>query len=232
MLESVPEGAERYEQELALQTALSVPLVVTTGYTSSEVERVFHRARDLCKLQEKNPQIFSVLYGLQRFSSMRGDFASHSDLAEQLQRVGQQTQDPASLLVVSMGCEAIYFWRGELETARTYFDQGLKLYDPTEAQALILRYGDDPSTLCGVWGSWILWLLGYPDQALRMVRDLQVTFDTSAHPVSLVMEHYGSAVLHGPRRDQEGLRSEGEALMTRTSAMPCGLHPTPRLVVR
>src|SRR5262249_10254344 len=64
LLETLPGTPERVQQELILQTALGVPLLATKGFGAPEVERVYARARELCRQVEDTSQLLSVLWGL------------------------------------------------------------------------------------------------------------------------------------------------------------------------
>src|SRR5262249_16383911 len=69
-----PDSPGRVQQELALQVALGVPLLLTKGQASPEVERIYHRARELCRQVGDTPQLFHVLLGLWRFYSNRAQY--------------------------------------------------------------------------------------------------------------------------------------------------------------
>ena len=58
-------------------------------------------------------------------------------------------------------------YMGNVAQGRAHFDQALALYDPHTHRPLATRFGQDvrEATLC--FRSWALWLLGYPEAALR-----------------------------------------------------------------
>ena len=49
VLTTLPDSPERNQHELALQVALGVPLTAVTSWGAPEVEKVYQRARELCK---------------------------------------------------------------------------------------------------------------------------------------------------------------------------------------
>ena len=63
LLTAFPDGPERTQQELALLTALGVPLVLTKGHAAPEVETTYARARELCRQLGDTPQLFSRIAG-------------------------------------------------------------------------------------------------------------------------------------------------------------------------
>jgi hypothetical protein len=56
---------------------------------------------------------------------------------------------------------------GNFVQARTHYDRGIAIYDPVEHRALATRFGHDTGVAIFCYRSWTLWLLGYPEAALR-----------------------------------------------------------------
>ena len=71
-LQTLPETAERTQQELLLQTTLGPALMITKGFAAPEVEHAYARARVLCQQVGETPQRFAVLRGLWQFYNGRG----------------------------------------------------------------------------------------------------------------------------------------------------------------
>src|SRR5262249_43641233 len=93
-----PEAPQRTPHRLTLSIALGAPLMATKGYGGPEVEQVYARARELCRQLGETPQLFPVLWGLQRFYLMRAEFLRARELGQQLLTLAQRVQDPALLL--------------------------------------------------------------------------------------------------------------------------------------
>src|SRR5918992_1372858 len=98
VLQTLPDTPERAQQELVLQTTLGPALMATKGFAAPEVERVYARARELCRHMADTPQLFPVLWGLWLFYEVRGELQTARELAEQLLSLAQCQQDPAPLL--------------------------------------------------------------------------------------------------------------------------------------
>jgi len=62
--------------------------------------------------------------------------------------------------------------RGEIAKARTHFDQAVALYDRAEQRSLATRFGEDQGVATLSMRPWVLWLLGYPEAALRDVESV------------------------------------------------------------
>ena len=63
-LQQLPDSPERAQQELALQIPLGAVLRATQAYGSSEVERAYLRACELCQQLGEPLQLSPVLYSL------------------------------------------------------------------------------------------------------------------------------------------------------------------------
>jgi len=64
VLNGLPKSQDRDVQELKLQTALGVPLVLTSDFGHSEVAKVYEKAWELCQQSGDTAQRFSVVHGL------------------------------------------------------------------------------------------------------------------------------------------------------------------------
>jgi predicted ATPase len=93
LLKTLPATQEHVQQELELQLALGNPLKVIKGYAAPEVERVYTRARELCRQAGETPQLFGVLAGLWVFYFDRAEYQTARELAEQCLRLAQRMQD-------------------------------------------------------------------------------------------------------------------------------------------
>ncbi len=185
LLQSLPDTAERSRQELDFQLALGPAWMAIKGYASPEVGETYTRARALCRQVGEAPQLFSVLCGLWVSHFVRAEHPRARALGEQLLDLAQSLHDPALLLEAHVALGAGLLHMGEPNAARSHLEQGIALYDPEQHRSRAFLYGQDP----GVAGlsncSMALWLLGYPDQALKRSREAIALAEECAHPFSL-----------------------------------------------
>ena len=74
---------------------------------------------------------------------------------------------------------------GNLSDGRDHIERSLALADPEQDGRLALHYGQDP-VMAGLAAlSWCLWLLGYPDQALRARNQSIIRAEEVRHPQTL-----------------------------------------------
>ncbi len=166
LLQTMAETPERAHQELTLQLALAPPLTITKGYTAPEVGAVSTRALALCRQLGNTPQLFPALRGAANFSVVRGELSTARELAERLLPLAQQARESVLLQEAHGVLGTVLMIVGEAALARSHYEQALSLYNPERRPAAIARYGED----VGVWRfgqlAHVLWVLGYPDQAL------------------------------------------------------------------
>jgi predicted ATPase len=74
---------------------------------------------------------------------------------------------------------------GEFASARTYLEAGIALYDPQQRPELVRLHGMDLGVICGAVNAFIIWLLGYADQARQCLDEVLVLARQHAHPYSL-----------------------------------------------
>ncbi|MGZ8444699.1 MAG: AAA family ATPase, partial [Candidatus Binatia bacterium] len=217
-VEMLPASAERERQELDLLLALGPALQSTKGLGAPEIEPVYTRARELCRRIGETSQLFPVLWGLWLLFLQRGDLQTARELGTQLFSLAQHVQDPDLLLQAHHALWATSFWFGELALARAHSDHGIALYDSQRHRSLAFLYGGhDPGVCCRDFGALALWLLGYPDQALKRCQDALTLAQKLSHPLSLAEVLGYAAWLHEFRREQEAVRERAEALLSLTN---------------
>jgi class 3 adenylate cyclase/predicted ATPase len=217
VLITLPDTVERARQELDLQTTLGPVLMAVRGFGASEVGKVYDRARELCQQVGETPQLFPVLHGLWRFYQIRAELQTTRELAEQLFSLAQRAQDPALLIEANRMMGQSMYWLGEQVPARAHLEQGVALYDPQQHRSHAFIYGQDPGVLCRCFAAWPIWVLGYPDHALRNIHEALTLAQELTHPFSLAFALNMAAVVHQFRRELQLVRKRAEELITLTT---------------
>ncbi len=214
LLKTLPDTPERIQQELTLQVTLGPVLTATKGCGAPEVEKTYTRARELCQQVGEAPQLFSVLWGLYGFYLTQAELQTAQELGEQCLSLAQSIQDPALLLEA----HAVWGWTlyhlGEFVPAREHWAQGSALYDSQQHRSHAFLYGQDPGVGCGVYTAYILWQLGYPDQALKSIHAAVTLAQELAHPFSLALALNWAATFHQFRGEEPMAQERAEAAIT------------------
>jgi TOMM system kinase/cyclase fusion protein len=212
-LKTLTDTPERTQHELDLQITLGPVLMAIKGWATPEVEATYTRARELCQQVEENPRLFPALMGLGTFYLARGKLQAARAMREQLLSLAQRQHEPALLLQAHVGLGATLYWLGELAPARIHLEQGRALYDPQQSHSPAFA-GDDPGVSSQRVMAMVLWLLGYPEQALRQSREALALAQELSHPFSLAFALVFAAVLHQFRREAPLTQERAEAIMT------------------
>jgi predicted ATPase len=118
--------------------------------------------------------------------------------------------DPALLLRahITVGVASLYY--GEPTVAREHLDPAIALYDPERHRSDALLY-QDPGVIGLAWAALALWLLGYPDQALKRSDEALALARKIAHPFSLAWALNFAVSIHLFRREWPMAAEQNEA---------------------
>ena len=211
---TLPDTPERLQHELTLYMALGVTLATTQGYAAPEVEHAYLQARECCQKVGDPAQLFTVLRGLWLVYLARGELQRAYEQGEHLLRLAQRQQEPTLLLEAHRALGTSLFFLGELTTSWTHLERGIALYEAQQHRPLTLRYGQDPGMACLVYTAWILWLRGYPDQALERIRAALTLAQQCKHPFCLAFALTFAVMLSQCRREIQAVSMQAEASLT------------------
>jgi predicted ATPase len=213
LLSALPDTPERAQRELGLHLTLGPVLMNSRGFAAPEVGVLYTRARELCPQGGDPTQLFPVLFGLWLFSFLRAELPRARELGEQLLRLAQQAHDATLLLAAHRALGPTLLWQEELPLAREHLEQGIALYDPQQHRSSAFVYGIDLGMTCRSFAAWVLWFLGYPDQALQRSHEAITLAQELSHPYSLGFALEFTADLHQFRRERRLAQERAEAAM-------------------
>jgi len=210
LLETLPDTPKRTQQELALQIALGVSLQAIQGYVAPEVGRTYARARELCQQVGETPQLFPVLVLLVAFYGTRGEHQTAHEIGEQLLHLAENVEGPVFVTAhVTMGWNLLFL--GAFAQAQAHLEQAIAFYDPGQHHSLAFLYGQDFGVVCLSITSWALWLLGYPEQALKRSQEAMALAQELSHPFSTAIAQFFAAIFHTFCRDVQMVQEWAEA---------------------
>jgi class 3 adenylate cyclase/predicted ATPase len=210
LLKTLPDTPQRAQQELALQTTLGPVLIATKGNAALVVEEAYTRARELCWQLGETPQLFPVLFGLRSFYLVRAELQTAHELGEQLLLLAQSVQDSDLLLEAHVALANTFFFLGEVAPAREHAEQGISLYDSQKHRSHAFLYGLDPGVFCLSRAAHALWLVGYPDQALKKNQAAVTQARGVPHPSGLAYALGNAAWFHQFRREGRAAQERAE----------------------
>jgi class 3 adenylate cyclase/tetratricopeptide (TPR) repeat protein len=182
LVSAFPRSSERDSSELGLRIRLGPAWMALKGWASPEIWTSLHPALALAKSLKRYDALLPIFWGLAMNVFNQGRVAESLPWAEQMLDIANSTGD-ADLLIVghALACSC-YRWAGEFTKVREHLDKVMDLYDDEKHRHLADILYHDPKTLAGVFGSINAWILGFPDQALRLSDETETHARRRGHP--------------------------------------------------
>jgi predicted ATPase/DNA-binding winged helix-turn-helix (wHTH) protein len=163
-------------QEMLLYAALGASLNVTKGPVP-ETSSAWACALELAeRLGDTQCQLCS-LWGLWDYRFNRGEHRTALALARRFCSLAAGTTDPSNLLVGNRMIGVVLHFLGDQTSARVHIERVLATYIRPAHRSSALRFGYDQLVTARAAFARILWLQGFPDQAIaaaqRAVDDAQ-----------------------------------------------------------
>jgi class 3 adenylate cyclase/predicted ATPase len=215
LLARLPGNPETSRKELDVQIALGPALMAIDGYAAPEVEKVYARARRLSQELGETPRTFAILRGLWGFYIVRGELETAHELGKRCLTLAGRTGKPPLVLWAHYAVGMTFFHLGELASALEHFEQGISLYDVRKRHSH--RALQDPGVACLSYKALTLWVLGYPDQAIKTSQEAVALADGLSHPFSMVYALCMGALVHqfcGRAQETYELAEAANALCT------------------
>jgi tetratricopeptide (TPR) repeat protein len=212
LLENLAAGPARDGQELALRMALVMPMMATGGFTSADAKVNLERARALCSGISDPVTTVRVLTGLRAFYLAGGDLRVVRELDAQMLEIAARNPSEMTTYLANVGIGSTATWMGELRCAREHVERALAV---DENAISTIGAGGGPPIYVAIGGlSYVLWMLGYPDQALREQARMASLL---SRPINLF---HRAGILQSSLwtrchflRDYHGMRQQAEALL-------------------
>jgi class 3 adenylate cyclase/predicted ATPase len=211
LLQTLPETPEHTQQALTLHIALGAALQIAKGHAAPEVEHAYTQARALCQQVGETPELVPVLFGLWRFYVLRPALHTARELGETMLRLAQRTDDPTLAVMAHWALGLTWLWLGALPAARQHLEEAIARYTPDQRRVLVFRVGNEPGVPCRLYVAMILWVLGYPTQALARLHEALAWPPELSHPFSLAVGRCLAATASQFRRDVPAAHEHAEA---------------------
>jgi class 3 adenylate cyclase/predicted ATPase len=172
---SLPATPALRRKELELQVALITPLIHVKGYAAPETKAATERAHLLLQQAEalgEAPEdpllVFAVLYGFWVANYVQFNGQMMRELASQFLALAEKHEATVPIMIGHRILAVSLLMTGDIAEAKAHTDKGFGLYAPAQHRVLAAHFGGhDPGVAFLSYRSFALWLLGYPDAALR-----------------------------------------------------------------
>jgi predicted ATPase len=178
-----------------------------------EAGDAYTRARELCQQVGDTPQLAAMLRGLGMFYRARGELQTARDLGEQFLTLAQHQHDSERLAYAHWVLGEAMFYLGEFVPAHAHLEQALAVSATSQGRYLSSLLGGATRVLALGTTAWVLWLLGYGDQALTRSHEMLTYAQELRHASSLARALFNVATLHKLRGEADATQGWAEAAL-------------------
>ena len=201
VLSEYPEIPDHDCKELDLRISLGSPLIAAKGYTAAEVKENYARARDLGNQLGDMSKVFAATRGLWVHYFIRAELDKAHEFARQLMVSAKSERENGKrhtgyLIEARRALGMTLLYLSSFDASRENLERGVALYDPEQHGSLTDLHGIDPGIVCLSYLGYVLWFLGYPDQAREKVGQALRMARKAGHPFTLAFALAFAAYLH------------------------------------
>lgn len=199
------------EYELAIQPLLGLTYMMNEGYGSANVEKSFQRAFQLCQQVEASATLSTILSGLWEYYVVRAELETAHELAMKLLSIAKQSKDEALQREAQRALGSTYFWQGNYTDANKHLERGLNTQSPaTDAIKNLNSYSQDPQVANLANACCVLWLMGFPEQALKKSQGAIQLANSLNHSFSQTYANIFTAIFHQLCGDVDATRRHAQ----------------------
>jgi predicted ATPase len=184
-LHALPDAASRLDQELEFNIALTPALQMTRGWASVEVDEVFRRSRELVDQIGNTPHRLTVLASSFAFLVLTGRVSEALALAKQVLELATAIGDPGLIYIGHGNCCVAHLYHGDMRAAADAAEATTPLYTAERERWITSVAGMAGRVYMSCYYSEALWMLGFPEQAIRASERSIAVGQEVGHPPSL-----------------------------------------------
>ncbi|MBW3575397.1 MAG: AAA family ATPase [Actinobacteria bacterium] len=181
LLEQLPPGRDRDEQELRLRLALGAPVVALEGYGSALGQDVYGRTLALCRHLGRRVDP-ATLRGLGLAAVTSCQFGRAAPFGAELLAI---EDDPIARTEGHYLLGVTAFWRGALESAEHHLRAAVSSYRPDLGPTHRLYYAQDPKAVCLVRLAVTRLWRGDAEEARELAEEARSFALSLDHPMTL-----------------------------------------------
>src|SRR6266568_4725870 len=211
LLPNIDDPMLRNKSELLLQTSLGNSLRATKGWSIDSVKHAYTRALQLCTESGFDEHTLPAVFGLWTWNFVRAALGEAQVLADQLVNTAENVDDLVYKVLAHEALGFTLFARGKFAAAHAALERSISMCEDSKAAAYLDLSAQDPRVHVRLYDGMVLWLLGYPDQALRICAEARRYADRSQHPFSEAMARTISLRVHQFRGEAAIVAGEANA---------------------
>lgn len=217
LLHTLPDDEQLPERELEILTALFGPTGTLKGYIHADTEQNYVRALELCERIGDTPLIFPALFGSFSLNMGLGQTAKCLEIGQTFLSRAQSYGDDINQMVGHRLVGTALLNSGDPSQALDHLNRVIDMYIHNRHENLGIEYQIDPK-LAGLSQSALaLWILGYPERALKRRDEAVILGERLGQPVSKVYASvFCGCMLSALLRDRDEVGSYAKSVLSIT----------------
>lgn len=207
----IDEPMLRNKMELLLQISLGNALRTNNGWSTDSVKHAYTRALQLCKESGLDEHILPAVFGLWTWNFVRASLGEAQALAEHLLQSAENVDNSAYRAIAHEAVGFTLFAKGKFTLAHAQLERSISLCEDCKAAVYLELSAQDPRVHARSYDGMALWVLGYPDQALRLCVEARRYADASQYPFSQAIARTIGLRVHQLRGDAAAVAGEANA---------------------
>jgi len=199
--------------EMELQASFGHSLMMTSG-NSERASAALERAREIANTRGDRVDEFRILHRLHLYYVRTSESTRCTECALRMEALAAEIGDPIGQAAAHVILGASHHLEGDQAKARLHFEASLALVGdarPIDPHHFAF-HGQPPVGLCRV-----LWLQGYPDQAIKLAGDIAEGPLSDVDPVSSAIKLIWTATVYRWMGDWAMVDTQVERLMAHTA---------------
>ena len=201
----------RNKSELLLQVSLGNSLRAIKGWSTDGVKHASTRALQLCKESGLDELSLPATFGLWSWNFVHASLGEAQALAEHLLDSADNVDNAVCKVLAHEALGFTLFAQGKFAAAHAELERSIGLCEDSKAAAYIDLSAQDPRVHVRLYDGMTLWMLGYPDRALRSCAEARRYADASQHPFSEAIARTISLRVHQLRGDAAVVADQANA---------------------
>jgi class 3 adenylate cyclase/tetratricopeptide (TPR) repeat protein len=180
LLKTLPESPTRDAQELRMKLSFGTASAVVVGPASDQTEAAFSRAYELCDRDRESIELLRALTGKRLVHNTRGAVRKSCEVAREALEIARRLNDPTHLAIAHAALAISLVTLAELRPALEMIEESLELFRSLPDVPNLQSWRVSLPIILGR----TLWLLGFPDQALKQMREVDTVGHRSTNPLA------------------------------------------------
>src|SRR5262249_7144589 len=133
--ERLADQSIRQREELRVRCMIGLPLLVSGGFSSPELEQSNLRVLELCRQVEDRALVISALTGVWNVAADGGNLARAGEVSAGMMRLVDDSSPSFGQVQANYAAGSTMFFCGDMPRAHSHFQKVASLYKPTEHRA-------------------------------------------------------------------------------------------------